>query len=288
MPYVSRHGGRHELGQNYLHHRPTIDRFVDIVAKTKGGILEVGAGDGALTRPLSVLGRDLVAIEIDEHRVRKLRRCLPDVTIRQADVMDVPLVSPVIVGNVPFHLTTPILRRILHSEAWSDVILLTQWEVARKRAGVGRRTMLTAQADPWFEFSLQGRVPAHAFRPRPGVDGGLLMIHRRESPLLPKSQRRAYDVFVRRVFTGRGRTAREALAHAVPGLSARGVASILGKAGVQAAALTGDLRPEQWVAVWNSIRIDPQPLTRAGHQRTTPRSLNRPRHTIKFEEGERS
>nr|WP_231980838.1 hypothetical protein [Tessaracoccus coleopterorum] len=39
-------------------------------------------------------------------------------------------------------------------------MLLTQWEVARKRCGIGGSTMLTAQTAPWFTFDLHGRVPS--------------------------------------------------------------------------------------------------------------------------------
>ncbi len=42
------HGGRHELGQNFLTHRPTLARITDLVGRTSGSILELGCGDGAL------------------------------------------------------------------------------------------------------------------------------------------------------------------------------------------------------------------------------------------------
>ncbi len=89
--------------------------------------------------------------------------------IERADATRHPFDRAVIVGNIPYHLTAPILRRLLSRPRWHDAILLTQWEVARKRAGVGGGTMMTAQAAPWFEFALHGRVPARSFRPVPNV-----------------------------------------------------------------------------------------------------------------------
>ena len=97
--------GRHELGQNYLIHQPSIDRIIRLVTATRGPILELGAGGGALTRPLSRLGRDLRAVDIDDRCVAELRRRLPGVDIRVADALHVDLTRPVIVGNIPFHLT---------------------------------------------------------------------------------------------------------------------------------------------------------------------------------------
>jgi 23S rRNA (adenine-N6)-dimethyltransferase len=104
----------------------------------------------------------------------------------------------VIAGNLPFHLTTAMLRRILHGPGWTDAVLLVQWEVARRRAGVGGATMMTAQWWPWFEFGLVRKVSASSFRPRPSVDGGLITIRRRADPLVAPSDRRRYQAMVHR------------------------------------------------------------------------------------------
>jgi 23S rRNA (adenine-N6)-dimethyltransferase len=248
----SPHGGPHELGQSFLRHRPTIERIVGLVRATTGPILEIGAGDGALTSGLAALGRDLLAVDLDERHLERLRRRLPTVTVHQADALRVPLDRPVIVSNIPFHITTPILRRSLTSGGWRDAIFLTQWEVARKRAGVGGRTMMTAQAAPWFEFTLHGRVPADAFDPRPSVDGGILVINRRIRPLVSPARRSAYERFVRAVFTGRGRGLERILAHAVPGPAASR-RSALAAAMLAPTALPRDLSPEQWVTLWHEL-----------------------------------
>src|SRR5690606_31074799 len=123
-------GGRHELGQNFLVHRASLERMTSLVAATTGPILEIGGGDGALTAPLSKLGRDLHVIDIDPRRVSRLRTRFPQVHVEHADALRARLDRPVVVGNIPFHLTTPILRRLLSRGSWRDAVLLTQWEVA--------------------------------------------------------------------------------------------------------------------------------------------------------------
>lgn len=247
------HGGRHELGQNFLIHRATIRGIVDLVAATDGPILEIGAGDGALTQPLAALGRDLTAIDIDEHRVRKLRQRLPNVRVERADALRHPLDHPVLVGNVPYHLTTPILRRMLTRFGWRHAILLTQWEVARKRAGVGGATMMTAQSAPWFEFALHGRVSARHFRPIPSVDGGILTITRRASPLVNAQDRGRYDRFVRNMFTGPGGDL-AAVVQQSAGLNRRAARMALHHVGLPVDALPRDLGPAQWAALWREIQ----------------------------------
>lgn len=246
----STHGGRHELGQNFLHDRRTIDRMVALARDAPGAILEIGAGDGALTVPLSRLRRDLRAVEIDEHRARRLRERLPTVDVRTADALRVPFDRDVVIGNVPFHLTTPILRKLLEAPGWRYAVLLLQWEVARRRAGVGGGTLMTAQAAPWFEFELRGRVARHAFRPVPGVDGGLLVIRRRARPLAPVRDRDRYERFVRSVFTGRGRGL-GAVLERVRGMTASTAREALRAAGLPRSALPRDVTAEQWAAIWD-------------------------------------
>jgi 23S rRNA (adenine-N6)-dimethyltransferase len=252
MPHRSLHGGRHELGQNFLTHRPTIQGIVDLVAATRGPILEIGAGDGALTIPLARLGREIEAIDIDERRVQRLRQRLPHARVQHGDALRHPLDRPVVVGNVPYHLTTPIMRRLLSHGEWCHAILLTQWEVARKRAGVGGGTMMTAQAAPWFEFALHGRVPARHFTPMPSVDGGILSIRRRGSPLVDPRQRGAYDRFVHDVFTGRGSGLASIVQHRT-GISRARARAALRDIGVPDRALPRELRPEQWAKLWATV-----------------------------------
>ncbi len=247
------HGGRHELGQNFLNHQPTIDRLASLVAQTSGPILEIGAGDGALTRALALLQRPVTAIDIDEHRVRRLARTLPRVEVVCADALRYPLRAPVIVGNIPFHLTTPMLRRLLSEGSWRHALLVTQWEVARKRAGVGGGTMMTAQAAPWFEFALQGRVPAANFTPRPTVDGGILRIQRRSAPLVSPRDRAAYERFVRSVFIGRGGSMVR-LVRQAGGFDRTAATLVLREAGVAQRSLPRDLAPVQWAAIWARVR----------------------------------
>lgn len=227
--------GRHEHGQNFLTDPATIAAIVRLVDDTAGPITEIGPGDGALTAPLARLGRPLTAVEIDAGRASALRRRLPDVRVERADFLHyrLPATPHVLVGNLPFSQTTAILRRILHAPSWTDAILLVQWEVARRRAGVGGASMMTAQWWPWFTFEQAGRVPADAFTPRPGVDGGLLVIRRDPAPAIPVTQRRHYQSLVHRVFTGRGRGLAQILARTTFG-SAPAARAWLGARGLGA------------------------------------------------------
>jgi 23S rRNA (adenine-N6)-dimethyltransferase len=245
--------GPHELGQNFLQDAAAIDRIVALVAQTSGTIVEWGTGDGALTVPLAGLSRPLEGIEIDPAKANRLgRRVGPHVCICEGDILrHAPPAGSTVVSNVPFHLTTPVLRHLLGSTGWVRAVLVVQWEVARKRAGVGGSTQLTAQWWPWYEFRLEARIPAASFSPMPSVDGGILSIDRRRAPLLSPAERQIYQGWVKRIFSGRGRTLQEVLA-VTGGLSRRASAQFCRDQALPSRAFPRDLTARQWIAAFDA------------------------------------
>ncbi len=261
------HHGRHEHGQNFLTDTQTIRRIIDLVCETNGPILEIGPGEGALTCPLSRLGRPLHAVEIDERLARKLHQELQGkATITEGDFLKHKLMAHphVLVGNLPFHQTTAILRHILHAPGWTDAVLLVQWEVARRRAGVGGASMMTAQWSPWFEFVLHGRVPARAFTPAPGVDGGLMTIQRLPNPAIPAGERRRFQALVHQVYTGPGRGLAQILARNTDLGTPKRATSWLRERGFAGSDLPKSMSATAWIDLYRTTGTSPpQPRTKS-------------------------
>ena len=249
-PEPSRRGpGPHELGQNLLTDRAVGRAVAGLVAGRGLPIVEWAAGTGALTRQLARLWPPVEAVELDSAALARLRRTVgPHVAITQGDILRhaPPAGRYDLVGNLPFHLTTPALRRLLGLPGWQRAVLITQWEVARKRAGVGGTTLLTAQWWPWYVFTLAGRVPASSFAPRPSVDGGILVLDRRARPLV--EQRGAYQRWVRAVFTGPGVGVPAILARS--GRPRPAVQHWARVEGVGDRALPRDLTDRQWASAY--------------------------------------
>lgn len=247
-------GGRHEHGQNFLTDTSTLERISTLVAQTPGPLVEIGPGQGNLTQRLASLQRPLTVVEIDTGLAHSLHAALrPAVTVVNADFLkwSLPDCNHVVAGNLPFHLTTAILRKLLHERTWSAAVLLVQWEVARRRAGVGGASMMTAQWWPWVHFTLHGKVPRSAFRPSPDVDGGLITMAPRMQPLLDPSQQQPYRQFVHRMFTGKARGMSNILSLATQVTTREVIRRWLAEAGVTEAALARDLTAEQWAFLFS-------------------------------------
>jgi 23S rRNA (adenine-N6)-dimethyltransferase len=246
------------LSQNFLVDRRAIEALVDGSGAGEGDlVLDIGAGNGLISEALARRRARVLAIERDPALVRRLRTRFgdgPAVTVVDADVLAAPLPGEPfrVVANIPFGITTKILRRLLDeggSLTRADVIV--QAEVARKRGTEGRGTLLNACWEPWFEFGTGARIPAAAFRPRPRVGAAVLIIVRRHPALLDPAVRRDYTGFVTAAFEGARPTVASALARVLPRSR---FAPLAAELGIPAGALPSQLGAQQWIGLFQASR----------------------------------
>ena len=248
---------RRVLSQNFLVDRRAVDAFVDASGAGHGDlVVDIGAGNGLISAALVRQGAQVLAIERDPSLAERLRAKFatwPTVTVVEGDVLETPLPARPfrVVANVPFGITTKILRRLLDADALARADLIVQAEVARKRGAGGRGTLLNACWEPWFEFGTGARIPATAFRPRPRVDAAVLIVTRRSPPLVDAALRQEYTDFVTAAFEGARPTVASALARAVPRSRFAGLARELG---FGADALPSQLGVDQWAGLFRSAR----------------------------------
>lgn len=221
-------------------------------------VWEIGAGSGRLTEALASRARLVTAVERDPILADGLWRTFaatPTVVVICGDALRVPLPAHPFraFGNIPFAITTPILRRLLDDPA-SRVIradLLIQLEVARKRAAVSPSSLLTLAWAPWWEFTIVRRVGRLGFEPPPSVDAAMLTIVRRTPELLPAGDRVAYVRLVRRAFDRSQWPVRRSLRDELPPRTWKRLAR---ERGVPVDATPRDLDVFDWVAVLGASR----------------------------------
>jgi 16S rRNA A1518/A1519 N6-dimethyltransferase RsmA/KsgA/DIM1 with predicted DNA glycosylase/AP lyase activity len=210
---------RRELGQNFLKDKRVARH---IVAESGVGkddlVVELGAGGGMLTRQLARASRQVVAVEYDPYWALYLGERFSDhenVRVVQGDALTVRLPKEpfVVVANIPFNITTPILHRLLDdpTSPLQSVHLLVQKQVALKHARSTPTTLKTLTWSPWYRFSAGLELPAEAFHPKPEVDACLMVAAKRVPPLVAPEHRHLFRAFVRRAFGGHGKCMSEAL-----------------------------------------------------------------------------
>jgi 23S rRNA (adenine-N6)-dimethyltransferase len=236
------------LSQNFLRDPRVAAEITQRLHGSDLPVIELGAGSGAVTSELVRRGHDVTAVELDPRWARTLRqRFGTSIRVVQTDMLRFrfPDTPYNVVSNVPYRITTPVLRLLFRQDEWRVAVLVVQWDVARKR----RATLLTASWWPWYELKLVRRVPASAFRPVPRVDGGVIQLGRRADPLLSQADLQAYQRFVEAVFTGRGAGLAGILQPYLPRAELRRWAR---RNRVDAAALPRDLTAQQWASLYQT------------------------------------
>jgi 23S rRNA (adenine-N6)-dimethyltransferase len=246
---------RRVLSQNFLVDRRAIDALVDGSEVGEGDLaVDIGAGNGLISAALVRRGAQVLAIERDPSLAERLSAKFatwPAVTVVEGDVLETPLPTEPfrVVANIPFGITTKILRHLLDADALVRADVIVQAEVARKRGTGGRGTLLNACWEPWFEFGTGARIAASAFRPRPRVDAAVLIVTRRSRPLVEPESRQDYMEFVSAAFEGARPTVASALARDMGKSRFPGLAQQLGF-GVD--ALPSQLDVRQWAGLFHA------------------------------------
>ncbi|MFD6951558.1 ErmE/ErmH/ErmO/ErmR family 23S rRNA (adenine(2058)-N(6))-methyltransferase [Nocardiopsis sp. TSRI0078] len=257
-PHTGTGGDRRRLSQNFL----TDPSWARRVVRTAGVgpddlVVEVGPGDGALTRFLAPAVRRVVAYEIDPRLAERLSERYRDpasgVRVVRADFIRArpPRGEFHVVGNIPYARTADIVRWCLDAHGLASATLVTQLEYARKRTGgFGRWSRLTVLTWPEWSWSLAGRIDRRRFWPVPRVDAGLLVLRRRRTPLVPPERMGGYRRMVESGFGGAGGSLGASLRRTRP---ARRVDRALARAGIAPGTPVGHVSPQQWLEVFDVL-----------------------------------
>ena len=137
-------------------------------------VLDIGAGEGALTAHLARAGARVIAVELNPGRARVLRERFPGVTVLCADAAELRLPGRPfrVVASPPFSITAELLRLLLTRDS-----RLTAADLVLQRAVV-RKYVSGGNPARGFVAAAGLTLPRHAFQPRPRVDCAVLILRR--------------------------------------------------------------------------------------------------------------
>jgi len=247
QPRIMSHHPRKRFGQNFLHDPAVIQRIVEAIHPRPGeAMVEIGPGEGALTRELLPRLGALDVVELDRDLIPRLQSACAgpgELRIHQADALkfDFCPLSPGpgqlrVVGNLPYNISTPLLFHLLdNSHCIRDMHFMLQKEVVARitaTLGSGQYGRLSVMLQYYCATEMLFTVGPGAFRPAPRVESALVrLIPYSEPPVEvdPAQLRR----LVRAAFAQRRKTLRNNLK------------GLLDTSAIEAAGIDPGLRPER-------------------------------------------
>jgi 16S rRNA (adenine1518-N6/adenine1519-N6)-dimethyltransferase len=201
------------LGQNFLMDDSALRKIIAAAEiKRREIVIEIGPGLGSLTRYLAVEAYLVITVELDARFLPPLREVLAphkNVVVIQGDILNQDIEATLlkhdphgfskgylVVANIPYYITSAVIRHILESKVKPDRMILTvQKEVAmRICAAPPNMSLLALSVQVFGNPVISAKIPAGAFFPPPKVDSAIIQIDLYSSPLIPPPY---LDVFFR-------------------------------------------------------------------------------------------
>src|SRR5258708_31295641 len=184
------------LGQNFIHDPNALEKIVATAEiSPQDTILEIGPGTGALTVHLAQTAARVLAVEIDNRLLPILRHQLsdfPNVEVIHADILEIPITSLVadqpfiVVANLPYYITSAILRHVLEGQNKPKPLGLTlqQEEAERLRCVPADMSLLAISVLYYGQPRIVTRLSPAAFCPRPDVSSAVVRLDVYEQPIV--------------------------------------------------------------------------------------------------------
>lgn len=188
-----------KYGQHFLVNQHAAERIaLSMELNGEDNVLEIGPGKGSLTAFL-LKAKNIAIIEIDPDMIDLLKArfgSVPNVKLFQSDILKFdfskldalnPTRAPFkVVGNLPYNLTSPILRRLSEWTGWQDAFVMVQKEVADRLCALPATPdygALTAGMNLTCECAKVFELSNMSFNPPPKVKSTVVRLTRREYPL---------------------------------------------------------------------------------------------------------
>lgn len=255
------------LGQHFLIDQGVLAEIVKALDLTEHDrVIEIGAGQGVLTRVLAKQAGAVVGIELDGGLIDRLRHLFatePNVTILHENALDLDPCrlsesrAYKLAGNIPYYITGSLLRRYIGSKCRPQLaVLMVQSEVAQRMlAKPGDMNLLALSTQLYTQPSMVMKVSPKSFRPPPKVDSAVIKLLALDDPLIPVCDEENLFRVARAGFSGKRKQIINSLAHGLS-ITKEQTAAILERSGVQPTSRAEDLSLEQWALLSGELDAD--------------------------------
>ena len=245
------------LGQNFLQDPSALEKIANAAEiQADDCVLEIGPGLGSLTRYLAVSARQVTAVELDPDLLAPLKAILtphPNVRIVHGDILDLSIADLVdqtgyiVAANIPYNITSAIIRHLLESPSKPRRIVLTiQKEVAERIcAQPGDLSLLALSVQVYGQPSIRAKIPAGAFHPVPNVDSAVLRIDIYDEPLIPAEMLDRFFKLIKAGFSQKRKTLRNSLSSGLH-IKPAEAESLLASAGIDPMRRAETLSIAEW------------------------------------------
>jgi 16S rRNA (adenine1518-N6/adenine1519-N6)-dimethyltransferase len=257
------------LGQHFLISRKVLDRIIEAAELTSADtVLEIGPGKGVLTHALAERVRRVIAVEKDRGLAEGLKKefaLMPHVEIITADIRDalnqtthcaLRTTHYKVVANIPYYLTSRLIRLLLeHEHAPKLIALMIQREVAeRVMAKPPRMNLLALSVQIYGTPEIISLVPRNAFKPPPKVESAIIRIRPHIRPLVTSE---AIESLFRLAHIGFGQKRKTLVNNLVQGLKITKDHALktLARAGIDPSNRAQTLSLEEWLALTKILEI---------------------------------
>jgi len=211
------------LGQNFLQDSYALEKITTAAEILPADtVLEVGAGLGALTRHLAAAAKQVIAVELDERLLPPLREVLTgytNVEIIHGDMLKlapagiVPVSDYLVVANIPYYITSALLRHLLETTPRPRRVALTvQKEVAERIcAAPPDMSLLALSVQVYGQPRVAATISADAFYPAPKVDSAVVRIDLSPAPFIPYTLLDTFFALAKAGFGQKRKTLRNSL-----------------------------------------------------------------------------
>ena len=233
---------RKRWGQHFLVDPNLLRKIVSLAElQPSETVCEIGPGGGSLTRLLCQSAKQVLALEVDPRMVEFLKAEFAECSnldVQQCDALRYPfdqLTEPtVVVANLPYNISTPIMFRLLEPRSKiSRMVLTVQLEVAKRliaKPNTKDYGVLSVMAQHLAEVRYGFPVSRKCFRPMPDVDSGVVRLDIRLDRTETAEDLRRFQQIVRAAFGQRRKTLMNAFRSA--GISNESLRRIQQEAGI--------------------------------------------------------